>query len=69
MSTLKTEEELSQYETNLTDRFGELPIQALDLLNSVRLKWLAKNLGLERLILKKGKMLGYFVSDQQSAFY
>ena len=69
LSTLKTEEDLSQYETNLVDRFGELPIQAIDLLNSVRLKWLAKNLGLERLILKKGKMIGYFVSDQQSTFY
>ena len=69
LSTLNTEEELSKYEANLNDRFGELPIQALDLLNSVRLKWLAKSLGLERLILKKGKMIGYFVSDQQSAFY
>jgi len=69
LSTIKTEEELAQYEINLIDRFGELPIQALDLLNSVRLKWLAKNLGFERLILKKSKMIGYFVSDQQSAFY
>ena len=69
LSTIENEEELAQYQANLTDRFGELPIQALDLLNSVRLKWLAKNIGLERLILKKGKMIGYFVSDQQSAYY
>jgi transcription-repair coupling factor (superfamily II helicase) len=69
LNTLNTEDELAQFEINLTDRFGALPIQALDLLNSVRLKWLAKNLGLERLILKKGKMIGYFVSDQQSTFY
>ncbi len=69
LSTLNNEEALSTYEKNLIDRFGELPIQAQDLLNSVRLKWLAKKLGLERLILKKEKMIGYFVSDQQSAFY
>ena len=69
LSTIDNEEKLAKYEANLTDRFGELPIQALDLLNSVRLKWLAKNLGLEKLILKKGKMIGYFVSDQQSAYY
>ena len=69
LGTLKNEEELRTYEINLTDRFGELPIQAQDLLNSVRLKWLAKTLGLERLILKKGKMIGYFVSDQQSSYY
>ena len=46
-----------------------MPQQVLDLLDSVRIKWAAKNLGLERLILKQGKMIGYFVSDQQSAFY
>ena len=69
LGTLNTEEELAKYEANLTDRFGALPDEAQDLLNSVRLKWLAKKLGLERLILKKGRMIGYFVSDQQSAFY
>ena len=69
LSSIHTEEGLSVYEANLVDRFGELPVQALDLLNSVRLKWLAKSLGLERLILKRDKMIGYFVSDQQSAFY
>ncbi len=69
LSTIHTEEALATHEANLVDRFGELPIQAQDLLNSVRLKWLAKGLGLERLILKKDKMIGYFVSDQQSAFY
>uniref|UniRef100_UPI003564CCE1 TRCF domain-containing protein n=1 Tax=Lutibacter sp. TaxID=1925666 RepID=UPI003564CCE1 len=48
---------------------GELPVQVVDLLNSVRLKWIAKSLGLERLILKKHKMIGYFVSNQQSSYY
>ena len=69
LSALRNEEELITYEYQLTDRFGELPIQAQDLLNSVRLKWIAKQLGITRLILKKGKMIGYFVSDQQSLFY
>ena len=69
LSTIKNEDELALYEQNLTDRFGELPIQAQDLLNSVRLKWISKQLGLTRLILKKGKMIGFFVSDQQSPFY
>ncbi len=69
LSSIHTEKGLSVYEANLVDRFGELPVQALDLLNSVRLKWLAKSLGIERLILKRDKMIGYFVSDQQSAFY
>ena len=66
---LKTEEELQKYETDLIDRFGELPIQAIDLLNSVRIKWIAIAIGLERVIMKQGKLVGYFVTDQESSFY
>ena len=30
---------------------------------------MAKNLGLERLILKQKRMIGYFISDQKSDYY
>lgn len=69
LSELEDEEALSQFEKDLIDRFGPLPSQAEDLLNSVRLKWRALALGLERLILKKGQLSGYFIADQKSAFY
>ena len=69
LSELKTNEELLEFENKLLDRFGELPIQVVDLLNSVRIKWLAKKLGLERIILKQKRMVGYFISDQQSEYY
>ena len=46
-----------------------MPTQAVDLLDSVRIKWIAIAIGLERVIMKQNKMVGYFVSDQQSAFY
>ncbi|MEM6892973.1 MAG: transcription-repair coupling factor [Bacteroidota bacterium] len=69
LNTVKDEEGLLEFETKLIDRFGELPSQAKDLLNSVRIKWLANAIGLEKVILKKGKLLGYFIADQQSDFY
>jgi transcription-repair coupling factor (superfamily II helicase) len=69
LSTLETDEELLQYEQRLIDRFGELPFQAIDLLDSVRLKWFAKQLGLEKVVLKQKRMIGYFISNQQSEFY
>ncbi|MCM8569490.1 transcription-repair coupling factor [Gramella jeungdoensis] len=69
LNELKTEEELQQFETELIDRFGELPVQAVDLLNSVRIKWIASHMGLEKIIMKKGKFVGYFISDQKSRFY
>ena len=69
LGELKTEEELHVFENELIDRFGEMPTQVVDLLNSVRIKWIAKELGLERIILKQNRLIGYFIADQQSGFY
>ncbi|MCG2612244.1 transcription-repair coupling factor [Flavobacterium sp. SM15] len=69
LSLIKTEEALQQYEQKLIDRFGALPKQAVALLNSIRIKWKATHIGIEKLVLKQGKMVGYFVSDQQSDYY
>ena len=69
LNELKTEEQLQKFEKELVDRFGELPEEAVDLLNSVRIKWIAIHMGLERVVMKKNKLVGYFVSDQQSAYY
>ncbi|MEZ4777935.1 MAG: transcription-repair coupling factor [Flavobacteriaceae bacterium] len=69
LNDLKTEAELQQFEAQLIDRFGELPTPALDLLNSVRIKWIAIKMGLERVVMKNKKLTGYFINDQQSSFY
>ena len=69
LASLGTEEKLQEFEKRLVDRFGELPKEVCDLMDSVRIKWLAKKLGLEKIILKQKRMIGYFVSDQQSPFY
>lgn len=69
LSDIETEEALQKFELEIIDRFGAIPTQVEDLLNSVRIKWLAKKLGLEKIILKQKRMIGYFVSDQQSNFY
>ncbi|WP_029037577.1 transcription-repair coupling factor [Salinimicrobium xinjiangense] len=69
LNNLKTEEELQKFEAELVDRFGELPAEAEDLLNSVRIKWIASKIGLEKIVMKQGKLIGYFIADQQSRFY
>ncbi len=69
LGDLTEELQLQEFEKHLTDRFGTLPTQVVDLLDSVRIKWLAKKLGLEKLILKQKRMIGYFVSNQQSEYY
>lgn len=69
LNNFKTEEELTTFEAQLIDRFGALPTQVVDLLNSVKLKWIATKLGIEKVILKQGKLISYFINDQQSRFY
>jgi transcription-repair coupling factor (superfamily II helicase) len=69
LSNVKTETEIQQFEQKLIDRFGALPKEAVALLNSVRIKWKATHIGIEKLILKQGKMIGYFIGDQQSDYY
>lgn len=69
LSVLKNEEELQTYEKKLVDRFGQLPTEAVNLLNSVRIKWIATQAGIEKLLLKQNKMICYFVADQQSDYY
>ena len=69
LSQIKDEAALQQYEQKLIDRFGALPKPAVALLNSVRIKWKATAMGIERLMMKQGKMIGYFIGDQQSDFY
>ena len=69
LNALKTEEELEQFKLKVIDRFGELPVQVDDLLDSVKLKWNAIKIGFEKVILKHDKLVGYFISDQNSPFY
>jgi transcription-repair coupling factor (superfamily II helicase) len=69
LSFIKDEATLLAYEQKLIDRFGPLPKQAVSLLSSIKIKWIATKFGVEKLVMKQGKMICYFVSDQQSDFY
>lgn len=69
LSIIKNEDELQAYQTNLIDRFGHLPKPTIDLLDSIRIKWISIQVGIEKLVMKKEQMIGYFISDQQSDYY
>jgi transcription-repair coupling factor (superfamily II helicase) len=69
LGTLTQIEELEQFENKLIDRFGPLPKEAKALLKSIQIKWIATQMGIEKIIMKQGKLIGYFVADQQSDFY
>lgn len=69
LGKVTNEEELVVFQNKLIDRFGPMPPRALALMNSIRIKWIATRVGIEKLVMKKGKMIGYFVADQNSDFY
>ncbi|MBL4662451.1 MAG: transcription-repair coupling factor [Flavobacteriaceae bacterium] len=69
LNQVKNEESLQKFEEELVDRFGELPEPVVDLMNSVRIKWIALRMGLERVVMKKNRFVGYFIHNQESSFY
>jgi transcription-repair coupling factor (superfamily II helicase) len=60
---------LEEFKTNLIDRFGPVPHQVEDLFLSMELRWLAREIGFEKLVFKMGKMIGYFIANQDSVYY
>ena len=69
LSKLENETELLAFEQQLHDRFGPVPPQVADLLNTMRLQWLGKSLGFEKISLKKNVLRGYFLTDQKSQYF
>lgn len=63
------EQELPDFSAELKDRFGALPEEVRELLDSVRLRQLGQRLGLEKIVLKQGRLLAYFPADQQSDYF
>ena len=53
----------------MVDRFGPIPNETAELIQTIRLRWLAKEIGFEKLILKRNVLIGTFVSNQKSPYY
>lgn len=62
-------EALRQFEQNLIDRFGPIPPAVDRLLQSKRLIWAGKSMGMEKVVFKQKKLIGYFIADKDSSFF
>lgn len=69
LDSVKDEDELIKFQEKLIDRFGEIPKQSLELIETIRLRWLAKKLGFEKIVLKNSKMTGYFINKPDSPYF
>ena len=69
LDDMENDTQIAAYRTRLEDRFGSIPHEAEELIRLVSLRLIAKDLGVERIFLKGGKMSLFFVSDPKSAYY
>ncbi|MBP3768258.1 MAG: transcription-repair coupling factor [Prevotella sp.] len=69
LDNLNSDDELERYRKRLLDRFGKLPHQAEELLLVVPLRRIGKQLGIEKIMLKQGRMTLFFVSSPHSPYY
>ena len=69
LDSIETEEALLSFQEQLIDRFGPVPSETQELLSAIRLRMLAKTIGIEKLILRNQVMTSYFLSNETSAYY
>lgn len=69
LSNLHSDEQLNQFGLALTDRFGILPQEVIELLELIRLREAGKHLGLEKLILKNNTLGAYFPDEKKQSYY
>ena len=69
LNELNSEEELDHYRERLIDRFGPIPTATQELIKTITLRRMAKEFGIEKLVLKQNKMVCNFVANQNNPFY
>ena len=53
----------------MKDRFGKIPKEIYRLFDALRLRWLGKEIGFTRIILKSGNMKAFFTEDKASPYF
>ena len=69
LDSLTTEKEAQQMKKKLEDRFGELPEELLRLFDIIKIRQLGQKLGFEKIIIKNGVMISFFISNPLSQYY
>ncbi len=69
LDNITDQEELEKFKLNIIDRFGNLPFEAEGLLEIVRIRITAREMGIEKLIYKNAVIRIYFVGNPLSPFY
>lgn len=68
-SSTDLDAQLAAYRSRLEDRFGPVPLATDELIRTITLRRIAKEFGIEKIVLKQDRMVLHLVSNQQSPFY
>ena len=63
LDSLTSPKQLEDYKKHLIDRFGQIPPVGESLLTVMPIKWAAQRLGIEKVVLKMGRMILYFALE------
>ena len=69
LDSVRDEKVLDTLKSRLEDRFGKIPQELDRLFDLVRIRNLAGNLGFEKVIIKNGVMIAFFISNPMSQYY
>ncbi len=69
LDSMETETEIMDFTKRLEDRFGRIPTQGKELIRIVRLRRMAKALGIEKVVLKGGQMILHLIPNPESPYY
>jgi transcription-repair coupling factor (superfamily II helicase) len=69
LDNMEQERDILAFTERLQDRFGKIPPEGLELIRIVRLRRIARQLGMEKVILKNARMATYLVANAESPYY
>ncbi len=69
LDSLTSDKDIESMKKRLTDRFGAIPEELSRLFDIVRIRQLGQKLGFEKIIIKNGVMIAFFISNPLSQYY
>ncbi|SVE35556.1 uncharacterized protein METZ01_LOCUS488410, partial [marine metagenome] len=69
LNNFLSEKEITIFSKSLEDRFGKLPKAVCYLFDALRLRWIGKEVGFRRIILKSDYMKAFFIEDKNSFYF
>ena len=69
LDSLTSDKEMDNMKKRLEDRFGKLPDELSRLFDIVRIRQLGLKLGFEKIIIKNGVMIAFFIMNPLSQYY